>query len=286
MQVALFGGTIQSQVNIQSAKKALALETKASGIQLNKVKDLNKNIRNTSAYLTLSLKSTGESLHDLAGNAQGQVTVELTEGQIINEWFNKLPTTLNILKGKTNSLAFSTDQKTELICGALNLPIKNGVATSNNQIALETDTLSFIVNGQINLKDETVDLKMIPSVNQTRGMANELLEATQAISLTGPWTNIDTKVDPIAMAGNLIQAATKKLVGQQQDKKDTSSEMLCQKALGRPLTHAKKTTPKAQTKTAQKVGNTQQKEQPNLKQQLIQSLSQALTDQIAPAKKQ
>ena len=58
---------------------------------------------------------------------------------------------------------------------------------------------------------------------------------------------------------------------------------LCQNVLGRSLTSQKKVQQpiqKQQTKTQQPAQKT------NLKQQLIQSLSQALTDQVAPSKKQ
>ena len=208
----------------------------------------------------------------------------MTEGQIVNKWFNTLPTTLKLLKGKTNSLMFSTqDQKTELICGALNIPIKDGVAVSQDKIALETDTLNFIINGKIDLKNETVDLTMLPSVSQTRGMANELLNVAQSVSLTGPWSAIETKVNVGDAVGNLAQTAIQKLAGKETSKQTTQAVNLCQKVLGRTLTQTKTT--KVQQKVESKPTNTQTKTQPNLKQQLIQSLSQALTDQVASEKK-
>ena len=173
-----------------------------------------------------------------------------------------------------------------MICGALNIPIKNGIATSQNQIALETDTLNFIVNGQINLKNETVDLALIPSVGHTRGMANQLLEIAQFIHLTGPWTNIETKSEPMKVAESLMKLATQKLTGQQQENKNISPKALCQKVLGKSLTQKTNRGQKVQSKAEQKAGSTPTKTQPNLKQQIFQSLSQALTDQIAPEKKQ
>ena len=224
-------------------------------------------------------------MHDLAAHANGNISVELTEGQIVNEKFNSLPTTLNILRGKTGSLAFSKDQKTELICGALNVPVKNGIITSQDQIALETDTLNFVLNGQIDLNNETVDLAVIPSVGQTRGMANQLLEIAQFIHLTGSWTNIETKSEPMKVADSLIKLATQKLTGQPQENKNTSSKGLCQKVLGKSLTQKANGAQKTQAKNGQKAVNNAPKAQQNLGQQIFQSLSQALTDQIAPEKK-
>ncbi len=281
-QIRIFGGKIQNQLNVQANKKLVNMETKAEGIQLNKIKQLNKDIKNSLVNLSLVVQASGGSLHDLAASSKGNLTIELTEGQIINKWFNSLPTTLNVLKGKTSALSFSTqDQKTELICGAVNLPIKNGVLTSQNQIAMETDTLNFVVNGQVDLKNETIDLFMIPSISQTRGMANELLGASQAVKLVGPWTNISTKTEPMQAVENLMKVFGKKLTGTSQGNTKTQPVALCEKVLGRTISSPKK----VQQKVSPKQTKTQTPAQkPDLKQQLIQSLSQALTDQVAPKK--
>lgn len=285
-QIRIFGGKIQNQLNIQAENQSVIIAITANDIQLNKIKTLNKNIQNSSFNLSLSVKSMGESLKALAASANGQLTAELTSGQIINKWFNTLPTTLNILRGNANSLAFSTDQKTELICGALNMPIKDGILTSQNQIALETNTLNFVVNGNVNLKNETVDLSMIPSVNQTRGMANELLGTTQAIKLTGPWAKITTQTEPMQVVETLAKIFGKKLSGEKQENIKIEPTTLCQKVLGRSVSKIQKTS--SQKTTAQKQAKPQvtRQTQPDLKQQLIQSLSQALTDQVAHTKKQ
>ena len=238
---------------------------------------LAKDIKGMTANVDLSLNGQGDSLHDIAGSLDGQLIVELTNGQIINQWFNTLPTTLNVIKGRTNMLSFSTtDQKTDLLCGVVNMPIKNGIATSKNQIALETDTLNFIVNGQINLKDETLDLTMLPSVFQTRGMANQLLETTQSIRLVGPWTQITTKVDAGKVVENLAKMASQKLSGEKIQNTSVDPTSLCQKALGRPLSKTSKTV--AKTTPVKKTTSTtsQTQKPPDLKQQLIQSWSQAL----------
>ncbi len=281
-QIRVFGGTVQNLLNIQAREQLISMETEAEGIQLNKIKQLNNNVKNSLANLSLKIQTKGDNLHDLAASSNGNLIAELTNGQIVNKWFNSLPTTLNVLKGKTNSLSFSTqDQKTELICGAVNLPIKNGVLISQNQIALETDTLNFVVNGQVDLKSETVDLFMIPSISQTRGMANELLSASQAVKLVGPWTNITTKTEPIQAVENLMKVFGRKLTGTNQENTNTQPVALCEKVLGRTISSPKKVQPKVPLKQTKAKAPAQK---PDLKQQLIQSLSQALTDQVTPKK--
>ena len=277
-QIRIFGGTIQNQLKIQGKKQKITLKTEGANIQLDKMKRLNKDIQNSLLNFTLSLEATGESLHQLASAAQGNISAELTSGQIINKWFNTLPTTLNLLKGRTNSLTFSTqDQKTELLCGAVNLPVRNGIIVSQNQIALETNTLNFILNGRIDLKNETLNLTMIPSLSQTRGMANELLSAAQSVTLSGPWSAVETRVNAGAAIENLAQTAIQKLTGQEQNSSANQAKELCQRVLGRALTKPKKVTAAISQKSENKNTGIPKKSEADLKNQLIQSLSQVLT---------
>ncbi|MBR6232121.1 MAG: AsmA family protein [Alphaproteobacteria bacterium] len=278
LDVQVLGGKVNNQITVNANKKKVSVKTLANGIQPDKIKTLAKDIKGTSTNIDLTLNGQGDSLHDIAGSLDGKLVVELTNGQIINKWFNTLPATLNVIKGRSNILSFSTtDQKTDLLCGVINMSIKKGIAYSNNQIALETDTLNFVVNGQVNLKEETINLKMIPSVSQTRGMANQLLETTQAISLVGPWTKITTKVNTGKVVENLAKIAEQKLTGNKTQNTSSSTAGLCQKALGRPLSKAVKTTQKTTPTPKTTTPTTPAKKQkPDLKQQLIQSLSQAL----------
>ena len=158
---------------------------------------------------------------------------------------------------------------------SLNLVFKNGIATSKDQIALETNTLNFIVNGEVNLQNETIDLVMTPSVSQTRGMANQLLGTVQSIRLKGPWTKIEPSVDAGKAVSNLAQIAIQKLSDGKQEPTSIPTTSLCQKALGHKLTQTKKTATNT-TKTSQKKASSSSQEKPNLKQQLMQSLSQVL----------
>ncbi|MGN0919473.1 MAG: AsmA family protein [Alphaproteobacteria bacterium] len=281
--IRLFGGTIQNQLKIQAKKQRVVLKTQGSNIQLDKIKRLSKDIQNSQLNLSLSLEASGENLHQLAASAQGNISAEITTGQIINKWFNSLPATLNVLKGRTSQLMFSTqDQKTELLCGAINLPVHNGIIVSQNQIALETNTLNFILNGRIDLKNETVNLAMIPSVSQTRGMANELLGIAQSITLSGPWTAVETKVNAGAVVENLVQTAAEKLTGQKKNVPSVQPKTLCQNVLGRALTSPKKVVATPPKKQEIKSTSPALKREADLKNQLIQSLSKALT---APKKK-
>ena len=278
--IKTMGGKINSQLSANAIQKTVNLTAQVRDIHLEKIKSLEKSIRGSLASADINATARGDTMHQLASSMNGKILGEISAGEIINKEFNSLPATLNIIKGKNNSLSFSTqDQKTKLLCGAINVPINNGIISSNNQIALETDTLNFVVNGQINLKEETLQLTMIPSVSETRGMANELLTLSQSVQLTGPWTNIKTGVDPLKATQTLAQVIGQKLSGDKTQNPKVEPTTLCQAVLGHSITQKKttNTTVPVQQKKATTLETTTQKPA-NLRRQLVESLSQALTN--------
>ena len=127
---------------------------------------------------------------------------------------------------------------------------------------------------------------MIPSVQQGIGQTSQLLNASQFVTLKGPWKNIKPGVDSQKMGANLVNAVAQKLTNTQtQTTTPVSEKSLCQKALGRSLTQQAKSTAKTVKEQPKKATQQPVAQKPDLKQQLLQSLSQALTNQVT-AKKQ
>ena len=280
----VLSGNVSEQLDIDANRKFVNFNLNANSLQLDKIKSIKQNLIGSLANIDLSVYGKGNNISSLINTANGDVTVELTQGTITNKWFNStLPNALNLIKEKSNNMSFSTsDQRSELLCGAMHLNIKDGIATSDKRIAVETDTLNFLMSGKINLKNLAIDMTVVPSVNQTRGMANQLLNMAQAIRLTGSLNAPDKmKVDVNVEKGliNLAEIATQKLTG---ERKTSYSSGLCEKALGRSLTQPKSQVQKVNkqpTNQQQKTSTSTQK-QPDLKQQLIQSLSKALAGQV------
>ena len=276
-QINIFDGSIKGKLKMSAPKNTLSFSASIADIQLGKIKLINQSIKDSMAYGNISLQAKGNTVRQWANTLSGKIELELTNGQIINKWFNSLPSTLNLLKGNTSALSFSTqDQKTGLICGALNLNVKNGLVGSHNQIALETDILNFIVNGQVNLKRETIDLSVIPFLNQTKGEINDLLSSTQAVHLKGPWKKIETKVEAGKAVENIMRTILRK--NPEGNTPLLEQKALCQRALGHPLTQQQRIDRTNQNSNAKATKNPTQ-EQSGLKQKLLQSLSQALAGQ-------
>lgn len=274
----LLSGKIRGNIDMDADKKALTLKFVGQTLDLDKIRDINKTIKGAKVNTEISLSSRGNTIKNLATNSEGQILIELLGGTITDKWFNSLPSAVSKAKQKSGLLDFSTsDQKTDIMCGAINVPVKNGIITSNEKIVLQTDALNFVAKGQINLRNETVNLTIIPSINQTRGMANSLLSTIQAIHLKGPWNNIEPSVDAGRAIGNIAQIAAQKLTGQKTQ--ILGSTDLCQKVLGKKIQRATASkTPQKQVQVTQPKQVTAKKE--NLKQQLIDSLSQALQNKV------
>jgi len=84
-------------------------------------------------------------------------------------------------------------------CAVVRLPLKNGVATVDRSIALETDQLSVSARGEVRLDDETLALAFRPTPKTALNI--NPLNLAQLVVLKGPWTDPKVTLDPQGVAG-------------------------------------------------------------------------------------
>jgi hypothetical protein len=84
-------------------------------------------------------------------------------------------------------------------CAVVRLPLKNGVATVDRSIALETDQLSVSARGEVRLDDETLALAFRPTPKT--GLNINPLNLAQLVVLKGPWADPKVTLDPQGVAG-------------------------------------------------------------------------------------
>jgi uncharacterized protein involved in outer membrane biogenesis len=100
------------------------------------------------------LHMTGNSVARAAGTADGTVTFVVPHGEI-REAFAQL---VGVNAAKGLGLLLSGDQKqTALRCAVINMPAKDGVLTAQ-PIVVDTDPVLVIGKGDVNLRNETLDL--------------------------------------------------------------------------------------------------------------------------------
>lgn len=259
-------GQINAKLNLDANKKSVQMNLIGQDLNLDKIRAVYPRVHDAHINTEISIDTKGRTYNELFANADGKIITELLEGAVIvDKWFNSLPITLTAAKKRTDFLDFSTtDNKTEILCATINLPIKKGVLISNDAIAIQTTALNLVLDGLIDVKNKTVDLSIIPSINHL-DQTNQLLKLTQFIRVTGSWDSLSWQLDKKKILNNLINTDSSK-----QNANETKFG-LCQKALGRELhlehpnkMRQKKITPQKQLK---------EEKQENLKDLLRKSLS-------------
>jgi len=126
------------------------------------------------------LTGTGKSVHDAAANASGTVTAVVPAGGVrhsLAEW-----TGVDVLSALSLNLA-GDNSNTNLRCAVASFGAHDGVMTSQ-QLVIDTDPVRVDGSGSINLRDETLDLRL-----QGNPKHFQLMRLRAPITLSGPWAH-------------------------------------------------------------------------------------------------
>ncbi|MGN1063003.1 MAG: AsmA-like C-terminal region-containing protein, partial [Alphaproteobacteria bacterium] len=288
-------GTVTGSAHLNAAvtPAVMMVKAKSDELKLNELKAIQEHLKDSTVSFSAHLQAKGDSVKSFISTLNGRVEAEVSQGTIVNKWFNSLPVAMGVIKNKSNAMSFSeSDQVSQLVCGALNLTVKNGVITSADQIAIETSAVNFAVSGDINLPMEQLSLTMVPSLPQGSDKTQSALALTQIVKISGPFSDLKPSLDTKKAAQTVVQAGLGTLVNKVAERQgiavpasssaQTSAD-LCEKALGRPLKEQKVQQPVVQTVPAAvvKTPHTEQalqKQTPKeqFKKQLLNSLSEAL----------
>ena len=288
LNVAALGGTTSGHITV-SAQEEPEIEVSlfSKNLQSNSLKSLRTMIRDVQVDSVVNLKSSGNSVKALMSHLNGAISAEILSGSIVSPVFNSLPLPAMVIRNQVSPVAFSTsDQISKIICGAVNMKIKNGIIQLNKNIALETSTVNFVVSGDVNLADETLSLSMQPSVSAAASkVTNQVLSLSQAVKITGPFTALKPSLDAASVSSTVAKAGLNILLGDKikEDNTNLKPYALCEKALGRAFPK-KETEPAvnsvATEKTAEVVAPAPEpisfKDQ--FKRDLLNSLSKALSE--------
>jgi AsmA family protein len=132
------------------------------------------------------LTGTGKSVHDAASNASGTVTAVVPSGGMrhsLAEWAG-----VDVLSALSLNLA-GDNSNTNLRCAVANFSAKDGVMTGQ-QLVIDTDPVRIDGSGSINLRDETLDMKL-----QGHPKHFQLMRLRAGIAMKGPWAHPALGVD-------------------------------------------------------------------------------------------
>ena len=164
------GGSLVGSVSLDAGKKTppLAVKLSASGIDyggLLKSLEVTDGITG-SLDAEIDLRGAGASLRAIAAGLDGRIDVTGGAGSISNDLVQAAGAGVTqMLSGWTEG-----DSGLRLNCIVVRLPIAGGVASSE-AILLDTATTTIGGEGEIDLREEILDLKVTPQAKQTSLMS-------------------------------------------------------------------------------------------------------------------
>ena len=239
LQALVGGGTVAGRATLDAgrAKPAtLALNVEGKGISGEKVAAAMGHagtISGADTDLALRLAGPGESVARFMGGANGEVRASMgparTSGAALDFGGDVLTKVADLANPSRR-----TEKYNEIQCAVVRLPVRDGIATAERTIALETSRVDIVAAGTINLRNETLDLALRPNVKEGLGIGAASL--AELVRITGTLSNPSVGIDTLGSArtalsvGGAIMTGGLSLLGEAALKKGTADPHPCQTA--------------------------------------------------------
>lgn len=183
-------GKIAATIQIDAREKVAQnkLDIRATNIQLEqfKGKDAKEAPLDGTLQARMQINGPGNSVHDLASNANGKLTAVVPHGEV-RKAFAELAG-INVTRGL--GLLLAKDQsRTEVRCGIAIVDIKNGSADID-QMIFDTDRVLIKGDGMIELEPEKVDVDISGHPKKF-----QLIRLRTPITVTGPLKKPNVGID-------------------------------------------------------------------------------------------
>lgn len=172
------------RLNVQDELAKLNLIIVSDNIQPDKNSVLKEYITGANTNFKIDINSKGNSIKSLMNNLNGQAYVKVGKGTIDDSLLKFIGS--NILMDIINAINPLSDASTTstLECAAVKFDIKEGVATANKGIAVQTDQIQVISSGVINFNTETLEFGIKPQARE--GVELNLNSLASMVELSGP----------------------------------------------------------------------------------------------------
>jgi hypothetical protein len=240
LQALAGGGTIAGHATLDAgrAKAAtLALNVDGKGISAEKVAAAMGHagsVNGGNLDVALNLAGPGESVARFMGGASGEIRATMGPARTSGSGLDFGGDVLTKVADLANP-ARRTDKYTEIKCAAVRLPVRDGVATAQRSIAVETVRVNMVAAGTINLRSETLDLALRPTVNEGLGIGAASL--ADLVRVTGTFANPTVGIDTLGSAraalsvGGAILTGGLSLLGEAALRKGMADPHPCRTAL-------------------------------------------------------
>lgn len=241
LTASVAGGRVSGGVTLDAGGETprLAVNLDARKVDLGKIlKDMEiTDVLETHLDAKIGVKGGGQSVRAIMAGLNGDILATLGEGRINNkavdlagaDLVTEAFTSLNPLARK--------DDYTHLTCAVVRMPVRDGVATADKGIAVETTKMNIVGSGTVNLKTEELDLAVRPRPKEGLGLS--LGGLAGLVRIKGTLANPGVGVDEMEVAktgvrvGAALATGGLSMVAQGLFDKGTEGAPPCQVALGK-----------------------------------------------------
>jgi uncharacterized protein involved in outer membrane biogenesis len=235
------GGAVSARASLDAARSqapTLALQLDGRGIDLQQVAAAmgqGRSVQGGRLEVAATLRGPGSSVRSFAAGANGEVRIVATgpvrlTGTALDlggDVMTKIADTVNPFR--------RTERGTEIGCAVAILPVRDGIATVQRTIAVETNRVHAVAAGTINFRTEALDLAIRPTVVEGIGIGAASL--AEVVRITGtlaePAIGIDTAASARAAlsVGGAVATGGLSLLGEMLFTRVTADRTPCQTAL-------------------------------------------------------
>jgi uncharacterized protein involved in outer membrane biogenesis len=239
LQALAGGGTVAGRATLDAARAkaaTLALNVEGKGISGEKVAAAMGHagtISGGNTDLALGLAGPGESLARFIGGANGEIRATMGPARTSGAALDLGGDVLTKIADLANP-SRRTEKYNELQCAVVRLPVRDGIATAERTIAVETARVNIVAAGTINLRNETLDLALRTNVKEGLGIGAASL--AELVRVTGTLSSPSVGIDTLGSAraalsvGGAIMTGGLSLLGEAALKKGTADPHPCQTA--------------------------------------------------------
>lgn len=262
LQATVGGGAVAARATLDATRgraPSLALSVDGKAISAEKVASAMGHAGTVSGGVTdvaIALAGPGDSLARFMAGASGEARVVVgparTSGAALEfggDVFTKVADLANPFR--------RAEKQSEIRCAVARLPVRDGIATAQRTIAVETARVDIVAAGTINLRDETLDLALRPTVKEGLGIGAASL--AELVRVTGTLASPSVGIDTLGSAraalsvGGAILTGGLSLLGEAALKKGTADPHPCQTALAGGIP-SRPAAPVAETKSKEGEG--------------------------------
>ena len=195
IRVKAAGGDAEGQVELMSQGRAAVVK---AGFKITQM-----DLRQVSADLKaegkvdadLDILSKGSSIVGFMAGLNGRTVVVLGQGRVDNNTIQLLGGDLASGLVKLFNPSSKADHQTEITCAVSGFDIKDGMAKVT-ALVVDTPDMTVIGEGQVNLRDETLDLALKPyGKGGAAGLGLSLGELAKSFRLGGTLANPSLEID-------------------------------------------------------------------------------------------